>query len=393
MHICFISREYPPETGWGGIGTYTYNISHALADMGHEVHVIAQAVENARDYSDEIVHVHRILPKSISSPLFGNVLDSLMGSFQVNKRLKSIDVKFDIVEAPEWVAEGFFKSFSKRVPLITRFHTPLFLINKLHNKKMGYSLRTIDLLEKIQTKNSYALTSPTAALAKIVSDHWNINPSPIKVIPNGINVGKIRSMKIEKNSIDSDYIVYVGRLEPRKGVHILAKALTGIFRQYPNLKMVFIGKDMAFGTGTMKDFILDVNREYHENIIFTGFVPDEEKYSLIKYCRLVVLPSLWENFPYTCLESMALGKTIIATRGSGYDEIIEDGRSGFLVGASNHLMLQNKIIECLDDIKKISRVEQIVRERVEVFDIQKVSMQSYQYYEKLLNNYFKNNEY
>ena len=373
MNICIISSEYPPETGWGGIGTYTYNMAHAFADSGHEVHVIAQAVGAARDYADGMVNMHRIKPKSVPSPYLSGALHSLMYSFQVYRKIKSIDCKFDIVEAAEWGAEGFVQSFSNKPPLITRLHTPLFLIKQLLNQKMGAAAKTMDFLERTQTRNSYAITSPTAALAKEVSSYWDIDPSRIKVIPNGIDTEKIRSMEIKQNSLDSDYLLYIGRLEPRKGVHILARALPGVFKQYPDLKMVFIGKDMAYGSGTMKEFILDVNREYQENIIFTGFVSDDEKYSLIKHCKLVVLPSLWENFPYTCLESMALGKAIIATMGSGYDEIIEAGRSGFLVEAGSYKALQEKLIECLDGENRLRLIENNTQKRVENFGIKKVS--------------------
>lgn len=385
MNICLISSEYPPETGWGGIGTYTYNMAHAFSDSGHEVHVIAQAVEIPSEYMDKDVHIHRIKLRSISSPFLHDALEKIKYSFEIYRKINSIDCEFDIIEAPEWSAEGFIHSFSNKPPLITRLHTPLFLVKQLTNQKMKTKAKTIDFLEKTQTKNSYGITSPTIALAKRISEKWNIDLASIKIIPNGINLEKIKSLVIKQKSLNPDYMVYVGRLEPRKGVHILAKALPAIFKQYPTIKMVFIGKDMTYGNGTMKEFILDINREYQGNIIFSGFVSDEVKYSLIKHCKLVILPSLWENFPYTCLESMALGKAIIATNGSGYDEIIEDGRSGFLVEAGNFFVLQNKIIDCLDDDDKISQLEHFSKKRVIEFDVTKVSENTCEYYKELID--------
>lgn len=385
MNICLISSEYPPETGWGGIGTYTYNMAHAFSDSGHEVHVIAQAVGDTSGYMDKDVYVHRIKPRSIFSPFLRGALDKIKYSFQIYQKIKSIDCEFDIVEAPEWSAEGFIHSFSNKPLLITRLHTPLFLVKQIADQKMTTGAKTTNFLEKTQTKQSYGITSPTNALAKRISKKWNIDLSSIQIIPNGINLKKIGSMDIKEKSLNSDYLVYVGRLEPRKGVHILAKALPGIFRKYPNLIMVFIGKNLNYRIGTMKEFIIDVNREYKENIIFTGFVSDEDKYSLIKHCKLVILPSLWENFPYTCLESMALGKAIIATKGSGYDEIIEDGRSGFLVEAGNFFSLQSKIIECLDNDDKISQIEHFSKKRVIEFDVTKVSEKTCKYYKKLID--------
>src|SRR3990172_8383945 len=45
MKICLISEEFPPETGWGGIGTHTYNLSLALTELGHKVHVVSKSVD------------------------------------------------------------------------------------------------------------------------------------------------------------------------------------------------------------------------------------------------------------------------------------------------------------------------------------------------------------
>ena len=53
LKVCLISREYPTETGWGGIGTYTYNLAHGLVLLGHHVHVIAQSLDIDKECIDE----------------------------------------------------------------------------------------------------------------------------------------------------------------------------------------------------------------------------------------------------------------------------------------------------------------------------------------------------
>ena len=60
MRICLISREYPPDTGWGGIGTYTFHLAHGLAERGHVVHVLAQGFGTDRQDADGPVTVHRL---------------------------------------------------------------------------------------------------------------------------------------------------------------------------------------------------------------------------------------------------------------------------------------------------------------------------------------------
>ena len=393
MKICFISMEYPPETGWGGIGTYTYNQAHALANDGNEVHVIALGTDSERDYLDGRVNVHRIkriiTTKTKNPHFFG---DCLIHSYKVFRRLNQLGSKFDVVEAPEWRAEGFVSVFLGKTPLVTRLHTPLYLVNKFSGKQNTLRSRLVDRndalvnsFERNQTTYSDGITSPSKVLQKEVAQAWNIDVSRITVIPNGIDIERIKSIRIETSSTESNYIVYVGSLGALKGVLVLAKALPGIFERFPNLKMVFVGDDMPYGNGTVREQILSINSKYIHRIIFTGFVTEErKKFSLIKNSKFVVLPSLWEAFGYTCLESMALGKAVIASKNCGFEEAIKDNSSGFLVNPGNWRALQNKIISCLEAEDQVSYAEKNAQRRVNEFDIVKVSKDFLRYYEKIV---------
>src|ERR1051325_3554092 len=77
MHICYISQEYPPETGWGGIGSYTYEMAHALARLGHRVSVVSRAVHEESVRTSEGVELHRVSP----SPRW----DSMPGLWRLNR--------------------------------------------------------------------------------------------------------------------------------------------------------------------------------------------------------------------------------------------------------------------------------------------------------------------
>jgi len=382
MNICFISKEYPPETGWGGIGTYIYNIAHALVNLGHRVDIISQTIQFEKDYEDNGVYVHRI-------KLFnGLLIKRIAYYYQILKKIKSIDCKFDIIEIPEWGAEGFPLIFLKKsYRLVTRLHTPLFLARKISHQRIGLIDKGIDFLEKEQTKHSHGITSPTKALANIVATKWNIPLPRIKIIPNGIDLKNIKSISsnVKKPEID-EYITYIGRLQPLKGLHILARSLLAVFKQYPNLKIVFIGQDTKYGNSTMKEYILDINKQYKKNLIFTGFLTGKEKYSWIKYSKFVVLPSLWESFGYTCLESMAIGKAVIATKNSGFEEIIEDNKSGFLVEPGNSESLKEKIIYCLNNNDVAELVGKKAMKRAEEFNIENIARTSINYYKELLRS-------
>src|SRR3990172_8799388 len=155
MKICLISEEFPPETGWGGIGTHTYNLSLALSELGHEVHVLTKSV-NGREYNSENgnLHIYRIseivsdsqslntiskaVPKIQGSRLFAGFnefpLKTLRRGAAVSKWLKGKQ-PFDIIEAPDYGGETFWCQFIERIntPIVIKLHTPLFLTQRLNS--------------------------------------------------------------------------------------------------------------------------------------------------------------------------------------------------------------------------------------------------------------------
>ena len=108
------------------------------------------------------------------------------------------------------------------------------------------------------------------------------------------------------------------------------------------------------------------------------------KINLIKNAKLIILPSLWESFGYTVLEAMVFGKVVIGTQGIGHEEIIKDGKNGFLVPPKNPLKLSRKIVQCLNE--DLSTIEKNAYKRAEDFDIRKITKQMERYYLEIISN-------
>jgi len=118
MNICLISREYPPETGWGGIGTYTHSLAHGLAENGQGVYVLSYATGEEPVYKDGKVTVHRVKPKGMRGMWRLNSffpVSPVLYSRRIAARLAELvsTCKIDIVETPEWQAEIFWYLFKK----------------------------------------------------------------------------------------------------------------------------------------------------------------------------------------------------------------------------------------------------------------------------------------
>lgn len=386
MNICFCSQEFPPETHVGGIGTYTHNMSSALASMGHNVHVITSTINKDISYLDNDVKVHRIKKRNIQP----KELSQLLYSIHVARKIKKIGCDFDIVHASEYASEAFWYSLKKDSHLITRLATPLYLVERLNGKIYPGYRPFLNLMEKIQTLKSDGIFSSTKALANVVSKDWAVPSDKIKVIPNSINVERVRNIVTNHTAPDflqnKEYLAYFGRLEERKGVHILAQALPAIFKEFEGLQMVFIGSDLGFKGNSMKDFIRQTAGAYSDRINFFDNLAQEDVFPIVKQSKLVILPSLWEAFGFVCVEAMALGRPVVASSGSGFAEIIEDNTSGFLVEPGNAGLLSGKIINVLRNEKRLHQVSQGALRRAQDFEVATVAHNLLDYYQKIINH-------
>jgi len=123
----------------------------------------------------------------------------------------------------------------------------------------------------------------------------------------------------KKYGIDSEFMLFVGMLEPRKNLKLIIKALPEIIDK--NLKLVIVGKK-----GWMIDNLFDdIKAGNLENrVIFTGFVPDEELLEFYKTAQMFVYPSLYEGFGIPVLEAMSAGCPVITSNVSSLPEVAGD---------------------------------------------------------------------
>jgi glycogen(starch) synthase len=336
MKIALISYEFPPETGYGGIGTYTYQISKTLAARGHHIEVFSSS-PNKETLDIEIengVMLHRV--KADKRAVFSE------GIVEVFRKRNAI-IGFDLIESPEYCAEGMAiqKEFSE-IPMVVKLHAPLFLIKDLNNRYKKKSIKSIikkytgrSKYHKISdrdyifTSSANAVCSPSKALASVVKEKWGIRN--IDIVPNVfIPSSSYLSLPVESSS---NRICFIGKLNVLKGIRALTEAIPLVFKKNPDAKFRFIGRDgeSPDGLGSMKEYIIKTLNKCTANLEFTDYVVHDEIPRFLADTDLVVLPSLWENYPYTCLEAMSAGKAVVGSQNGGMKEILHHGKGGFLI--------------------------------------------------------------
>jgi glycosyltransferase involved in cell wall biosynthesis len=182
-----------------------------------------------------------------------------------------------------------------------------------------------------------------------------------------------------------EYLIYFGRLEERKGVHILGQALPSVLERHPRLHAVFVGDNVLTYRGmTLQAFVEQCNRRYRDRLHFFPRLPQRHLYPLVKHAQIAVLPSLWEGLGNVSLEALDAGTPVIATLGCGFGEIIEDGKSGLLVPPADVPALGAALLSLLADRDRLAGMGAAARERAKLFHPERMMRELVAYYERVL---------
>jgi len=388
MNILFLSRDYPPNH-IGGVGIYVYEMSRFLAKMGHRVFVITEAIDHPLDYVDRGVHIFRVRLRK--NHIFDSVRDKLKGfverleySYSVSKMMEAVvpQYKIDIVESCEARAEGFwYYLFRKNPPLVIKLHTPESIVFRLDQVRQTQDYKYISRLEGWWISRANRLIGLSQAIVSLTSRYFRIRLNGIPIVPNPINIEFFKPNPAVKK--EDFRVLYVGRLEFRKGVHLLIRAIPQVLEKIPQAKFIFIGNDCG-----MKNYLLNKISEFgiKDSVEFIDQVPRENLISYYQQSALCVVPSLWENHPYVILEAMACGKPVIATDIGGIPEIIKDKISGILVPPGSVLSLADSIIELLNDKKMQETLGRNARKYIEDrYGLKEVMQSTLNIYKELKN--------
>lgn len=147
-------------------------------------------------------------------------------------------------------------------------------------------------------------------------------------IPNGVNIEELRadasaSVYARDARLAGPFILGLGRTIRRKGFHLLIDAFAQL--NAPEWKLVIAGD------GKELEALKTQAAALGDRMLFTGLVVDADKRWLLQNCRFMAAPSLEESFGNVALEAMACGKPVVASRASGFAEIVRDGENGRLV--------------------------------------------------------------
>ena len=345
-----------------GIGIHYRDLAIGLKESGDEVEVFQFPYEttSSRTWNFEGITVHSI---GIKSPHFTNFrgIGSLcklikffdfFEAFQLFAKSKAIfsrnkdSKQFDIIEASSNRGVAFGASTLKsRPPIFTRVSTTMKQAFNSEKKQPDLNFRLSANFEEKQIYLSEYIVTHTQKHAKEVSSLLNLSPNMFEVIPHGI-CPNLRTNAKKTNSRDSRIvkILFVGRLEPRKGFDILMHSIPRIIDSFSDIHFDICGSGE----------LLEISKsnlipKYLRKISFHGYQTRESLDLFYSNCDIFIAPSRYESFGIVYLEAMKFSKPVIACDSGGTPEVVSDGNTGILVEPGNVESLSKAVLKLAND--------------------------------------------
>jgi glycosyltransferase involved in cell wall biosynthesis len=243
-------------------------------------------------------------------------------------------VGLDIIDFPEWGAEGYAYLLNRNewhgVTSVIHLHGPLVMFNKVIGWPETDSpfYKTGFHMESTAVSMADGVYSSSACSADWVRRHYDNRRLEIPVIHTGIDLDRFQPMDVRKE--ERPTILFAGKIVPNKGVEELVDAACILAVTVPRLRLRFAGRGDASYLDRLRKRA--VEKGCNGLLEFLDFVPTEHMPMELSKAHLFAAPSHYEGGPgFVYLEAMACGLPVVACSGSGVSEIVDQGVNGMLV--------------------------------------------------------------
>jgi phosphatidylinositol alpha-mannosyltransferase len=210
-------------------------------------------------------------------------------------------------------------------------------------------------------------------------------PGDYVLIPNGIDCARFASpdiQPIEKFNDGRPNILFVGRMDKRKGFRYLIRAYPYIKAAISDVRLLVVG---AFSDREKAPFIRYAHTHNLHGVHFIGYVPPEEMPRYYHTATIFCAPSTgFESFGVILLEAMAAGLPIVASDIAGYHEVVEQDVEGLLLPPGDEQSLARAVIDLLRDPERRAKMSEAGRRKAAQYDWDIIARRVLTYYEQLI---------
>ncbi len=411
LRIAFFVWEYPPALV-GGLGTYAEYITREFVSMGNDVTVFTLNPGNLK--TREIVRgveVHRPLIADASNifpmffvddlkkwgtniRLFNDILiyNILSATKFVNSMLKKEGCHYDVACAHDWLSSiaGIMVKNETKVPLAFHVHSTEW------GRSGGQGSQVVSYLEWETAQRADRIITVSHAMEEDLARHgWP--KTKISVVWNGVDPERYNPKNCRNEDVEAvrnrygvkpeeKMLLFLGRLTWVKGVGNLVQAMPTVLKEFPNTKLVILGKGEQ-----QNDIIETANRlGISKNVVCRfEFVPEKERILHYAAADVCIFPSTYEPFGIVSLEAMAMAKPLIvgAQGVVGFKEqVVPSGpdQNGVHINGNDSADIAWGVKEVLRDPERAKKWGENGRKRVlQYFTWRKAAEQTLHIYEML----------
>lgn len=336
VRVLMFSWEYPPHVV-GGLGEHVANLVPALGVHGVQVDLITPRwAGGPPEESGENYTIHRVDPPTFDAP------DVYSCAWQTNLEMEKhaenlwrASGPFDVLHTHDWLA-----AFAP-VALKRSFKVPV--IATIHATERGRGRGTLgsELQQQINntewwlTYEAWRIICASRYMAQEVTGYFHAPADKVEVIPNGVNANTFAHWREQDLSAframyaqpEEEIVFNVGRVVHEKGVGVLIEAVPRVLREYPRAKFVIAGSGGYAGELRHRAWELGVANK----VLFTGFIPDQDRDRLYCIASCAAFPSLYEPFGIVALQAMAACTPVVVSEVGGLAEVVKHGETGITV--------------------------------------------------------------
>ncbi len=358
----------------GGVINHISCLEQQFTRMGHEVKIIAPASKAIYTIGDRFIRIGTPRP----FPVSGSVARVTI-SLRLESQIKEVFDRenFDICHLHEPLMPTLCTTVLrlKRAPMVGTFHAS--------GGKPWYTMWTPVgkwYFDRWFRKLDGRIAVSNVALG-YVSSYF---PADYTIIPNGIDTEHFNNHASPINEFNDGKlnILFVGRIEKRKGFDYLLKAYKQVKREIPNCRLIAVGPGVRLRNKYQKR----ANRNGLDDVVFTGYANYNDLPRYYKTADIACFPATgWESFGIVLLEAMAVGKPIVASRIDGYSSVLTNGVEGLLVPPRNTEKLAEALITLMADESLRRQMSNRGRPKALEYDWARIAQRVLDFYVETLN--------
>ncbi|MCI9487240.1 MAG: glycosyltransferase [Lachnospiraceae bacterium] len=319
---------------------YVDIISRLMAEAGHEVTVFVRDSKDSEERVNERLTYIRFEASGSKSEAYRRMGYWAALSYQYYEVVRAYARRMgepDIIETQDYNAPAYYiiqyklleREFLKDARIVVHLHTPTYELARI-NREAEYAFPTywIGRMEKFCIDGADALVTQSEFLKENVRRDFPDKEITVIRLPYEYKDGAIRYEC-------GDYLLYTGRLEYRKGIMQFIDQMALLWEGGNRTKLVALGGDTYFSPKdkNLGEILKEKNCRWIEEglLEFKDTVPPDEFNQIVARARGIVIPSIYENFPYTCVISMWQGCPMLVSKQGGQSEMVGGDESRGIV--------------------------------------------------------------